>query len=130
MFCSIFVAAAMGCSTSFYKEQQANASLKSENLNSILCDSVLNLLVYSSDLSSDLKGKTVTQDGLEDDSLLIKISHDNEVDPGAVVDAADGFLTIDIKNKKLYQNVIETNSLKEVKCDMDILDRYIHHCIK
>lgn len=97
-------------------------------LDSLSCDSVLHLLVISADVPDELKDKLVAEDGGNYDTLLIKISHRNEAEPGAIVDAADGFLAIDMKHQKLYQVAREVDSLMEVKCDTHILGHYIARC--
>jgi len=98
-------------------------------LDSISCDSCLHILIYTSELDKDLKNKKMVKDGISDSSLLIKIYHENEAEKGAVFDAADCFLEINLKNKRLLKDVLETNSAIEIKCDKYILNYYIKHCI-
>lgn len=97
-------------------------------LYSLSCDSVLHLLVISANIPDDLKDKLVAEDGVNNDTLLIKISHRNEAEPGAFVDAADGFLCIDLKNKNLFRVAIETDSLIAIHCDQHLLAHYIVKC--
>ena len=97
-------------------------------LDSLSCDSVLHLLVISADIPDDLKDKLVAEDGVNNDTMLIKISHRNEAEPGAFVDAADGFLSIDMKNKNLFRVAIETDSLIAVNWDQYLLAHYIIKC--
>lgn len=97
-------------------------------LSSISCDSCLHLLIHSATIDPDLKNKLAINDGIQNDHLLIKIYHENEAEPGAIVDAADGFLSIDLKNRVLYKVIIEEDTLAEVKCDTALLNYYIVHC--
>lgn len=125
-YCIAFIS----CSDS---NQQTNNNNKEKtptenSIESISCDSALFMLIQSTDISTDLKNKEFSIDGFENDTLLIKISHRNEVEPGSFVDAADGFLSIDIKNIKIYQVLYEVDSLNELKCDKGNLEYYILHC--
>ncbi len=98
-------------------------------LASLSCDSCLRLLVMSADIDPVYKNKQLMEDGLTDGKLLIKIYHENEVEPGAVFDAADCRLSIHIKEKALYQDIISDDTEVKVKCDQAILDHYIAHCL-
>lgn len=126
---TLFAFMYMNCSNSKPRISHTNNTTSTfSHLDSLSCDSVLHLLVISSSVPAELKDKHVAEDGGNNDTLLVKISHENEAEPGAFVDAADGFLRIDMKYKKLFQVAREVDSLMEVECDPTILAHYISKC--
>jgi|GEM_PF-4917332 hypothetical protein len=93
------------------------------------CSDALRQLIKSSEVFPNLDSLNIKHDGMENDTLLIKVSHSNEVEPGAFVDAADGFMRIDMKGEKLLRVMIAEERDDEVACDKKLLHYYITHCI-
>lgn len=126
---TVLASALLSCDNSKSSTPQlTEAATRATYLDSLTCDSVLHLLVISAGVPDELKDKLVAEDGGTYDTLLIKISHRNEAEPGAFVDAADGFLEIDMKHQKLFRVAREVDSLIAVQCDTHILGHYISRC--
>ena len=119
----------LSCNNSSNQKSEPPKSSIEKPSSFISCDSSLNLLIQSTDISGELKNKEAIQDGITDDTLLIKLYHSNEAEKGSYVDASDGFLSIDLKNKKMFQLVVETDSLKAIKFDEKLLENYIKNCL-
>jgi hypothetical protein len=117
----------VACSNTPGNDNKGNA--EANHFEKISCDSLLKSLVKSTGEYPNQFNWEANQDGVSNDTLLIKVSHENEAEPGAYVDAADGFLSIDLKSHKLYVLNIETNTLVHAKYDESMLDYYIKHCI-
>ncbi len=107
----------------------AIAAKKINDLNSISCDSCLHLLLLSSEIETELKNKSCRADGIENNILLLKIYHENEAEPGAYVEAVDAWLNIDLTTKKLLKVMISDGTSLPIKCDEQVLNHYISHCV-
>ena len=107
----------------------AIAAKKINDLNSISCDSCLHLLLMSADIDPNLKNNSCRVDGINNNILLIKIYHENEAEPGAYVEAADEWLDIDLNTKKLLKVILSQDTALPIKCDEQILNHYIAHCV-
>ena len=118
-----------------FEAEQFPISLESNNfpkigLDSIPCDSVLYMLVQSSDLDSSLKNIPVMQNGINNDTVLVELYHENEVEPGAFAIGAESWLNLVVTNRTLYKCSINDDTLSELKCNTKIMNFYINHCLK
>ena len=118
----------MGCSD--MDKSAGNTTVAQGNyLDSVSCDSCRRMLISSTNINIALKSTLSKEDGLNNDTLLIKLYHRNESEPGNYFEAADGFINIDMKKKKVFLVNIAEEKLEEVTCDKAILNHYITKCL-
>lgn len=94
----------------------------------ISCDSLLRLIVLSTDLDSSLKNKEIVEDGTADGYVQVKIYHRNEVEPDAFFQAADCFVLLDLANLKAYRGAVEIDSNIEIHADTSLIRCYKKKC--
>ena len=68
------------------------------------------------------------EDGITNDTMLVKIFHENEAEKDAFVEAADGWMKIALKHHKIFRVDIPLDTIEEVKCDTGVLSFFIDHC--
>ena len=138
LFMVLCVSATGGCNTNDgnshaeYADKSSSGSpviQNTEKIYPISCDSCLRLLVMSANIDKELKTEHLIKDGINDGKLFVKIYTEAHPEPGVVFDAADGWLSIDLKNNQLYMMDVADDSLIPVECDTALLKHYIQHCV-
>ena len=126
IFCFIFVSLALFSCSDTLKSNDKNIVSGHSYLDSVSADSCVHLLVQSTSINQQLKNELAKEDGISNDTMLIKLYHNTEVKPGSFIEAADGFINVDLKKKRVFYVNMTEEKLEEVTFDKVILQYYIN----